>query len=260
MVGLASESVYRDDFELYRRHFGPDCLFVNSLSSTETGTVCMNILDHDSEVTGQSVPVGYPLEDTQVLLLDETGAEVGAEDVGGIAVRSRGLALGYWEQEELRRSKFRADPGGNGIRTYLTGDVGRLAPDGGLVHLGRGDRRVKIRGHRIELGEIEAALSANDAGRQAGVLDREGPRGEKRLVAYLIPKSEERPTRGALRRFLRERLPDYMIPFAFSFVDALPLTPGGKIDRQAPHRSWRPCSSGARPTRRVWGCWARSSA
>jgi amino acid adenylation domain-containing protein len=233
IVGLASESVWRDDFELYRRHFGPDCLFVNSLSSTETGTVCMNILDHDSEITGQSVPVGYPLEGIEVRLLDETGAEVGAEDVGEIAVRSRGLALGYWQQEELSRRKFRADPGDDGIRTYLMGDVGRLAPDSGLVHLGRGDRRVKIRGHRIELGEIEAALSANDAVRQAVVVDREGHRGEKRLVAYIIPKSEERPTRGALRRFLRERLPDYMIPFAFSFVDELPLTPGGKIDRQA---------------------------
>jgi amino acid adenylation domain-containing protein len=232
MVGLASESVYRDDFELYRRHFGPDCLFVNSLSSTETGTVCMNILDHDSEITGQSVPVGYPLEDTEVLLLDETGAEVAAGDVGEIAVRSRGLALGYWQQEELSRMKFRADPGG-GIRTYLMGDVGRLGPDGGLVHLGSGDRRVKIRGHRIELGEIEAALSASDAVRQAVVADREDHRGEKRLVAYIVAKSEERPTSGALRRFLRGRLPDYMIPFAFSFVDELPLTPGGKIDRQA---------------------------
>jgi amino acid adenylation domain-containing protein len=233
MVGLASESVYRDDFELYRRHFGPDCLFVNSLSSTETGTVCMNILDHDSEVTGQSVPVGYPLEDTEVLLLDETGAEVGTGDVGEIAVRSRGLALGYWQQEELSRRKFRADPGGDGIRTYLMGDVGRLAPDGSLVHLGRGDRRVKIHGHRIELGEIEAALSAHEAVRQAAVVDQEGPRGETRLVAYLIAKSEERPTKGVLRRFLRERLPDYMIPFAFAFVDELPLTPAGKIDRRA---------------------------
>jgi aspartate racemase len=113
------------------------------------------------------------------------------------------------------------------------GDVGRLGPDGALVHLGRGDRRVKIRGHRIELGEIEAALSASDAVRQAVVVDREGPRGEKRLVAYIVPTSEERPTRGALHRFLRERLPNYMIPFAFSFVDELPLTPSGKIDQRA---------------------------
>jgi amino acid adenylation domain-containing protein len=233
IVELASESIYRDDFELYRRHFGPDCLFVNALSSTETGVICMNVLDHDSEITGQSVPVGYPLEDTEVLLLDETGAEVGAGDVGEIAVRSRGLAVGYWQQEELSRRKFRADPGGGGIRTYLTGDVGRFAPDGCLVHLGRGDHRVKIHGHRIELGEIEAALSASDAVRQAVVVDREGHRGEKRLVAYIIPKSGERPTRGALRRFLRERLPNYMIPFAFSFVDELPLTTSGKVDRQA---------------------------
>src|SRR5262245_45309711 len=233
LVGLASEPVYQHDFELYRRHFGPDCLFLNTLSGIETGTVCMNVLDHDSEIAGQSVPVGYPLEDVEVLVLDETGAEVAAADVGEIAVRSRGLAVGYWQQEELSRTKFRTEPGGGGIRTYLMGDVGRLAPDGALVHLGRGDRRVKIRGHRIELAEVEAALSANDAIRQAVVVDRDDHRGEKCLVAYLVPTSAERPTLGALRRFLRDRLPTYMIPFAFSFVDDLPLTPGGKVDRQA---------------------------
>jgi amino acid adenylation domain-containing protein len=233
MVGLASEPVYQHDFELYRRNFGSDCLFLNTLSSIETGTVCMNVLDHDSEVAGQFVPVGFPLQDVEVLLLDETGAEVARADVGEIAVRSRGLAVGYWQQEELSRTKFRTEPGGGGIRTYFTGDVGRRAPDGALVHLGRGDRRVKIRGHRIELGEIEAALSAHEAIRQAVVVDRNDHRGEKCLVAYIIPTSDEHPTRGALRRFLRDRIPNYMIPFAFSFVDDLPLTPGGKIDRQA---------------------------
>jgi len=233
MVGLASESVYRTDFELYRKHFGPDCLFINTLSSTETGTVCLNVLAHDSEFAGQYVPVGYPLEDTEVLLLDESGAEVGVEDVGEIVVRSRGLAVGYWLQEQLSGAKFREDPAGGDVRTYLMGDVGRRTPDGCLVHLGRGDFRVKIRGHRVELGEIEVALRASDAIRQAVVVDRLDHRGEKCLVAYIVPRDAERPTRGALRRFLRERLPDYMIPFAFSFIDELPLTAGGKIDRQA---------------------------
>lgn len=233
IVGVASEPVYRHDFELYRRHFGPDCLFINALSASEVGTIRMNVLDHDSEITGDRVPVGYPVEDTDVLLLDEAGVEVGAGDVGEIAVRSRGLAVGYWQQEELTRTKFRADPGGGDIRTYLMGDLGRLAPDGCLVHLGRGDSRVKIRGQRVELGEIETALRESGAVRQAAVVDRADHRGETRLVAYLVPQDGERPTRGALRRVLRERLPDYMIPFAFSFVDELPLTPAGKIDRQA---------------------------
>jgi amino acid adenylation domain-containing protein len=233
ILGLGGEPLHQHDFELYRRHFGPDCLFVNSLSSTETGVVCMNVLDHESEISGHFVPVGYPVEDTQVLLLDETGAEVGAGDVGEIAVRTRGLFVGYWQQEDLTRTKFPVDPGAGDMRTYLMGDLGRLAPDGCLVHLGRGDRQVKIRGHRIELGEIESALGDSDAVRLAVVVDWEDPRGEKRLVAYIVPKGGERPTRGALHRFLRERLPDYMVPFAFSFVDELPLTPGGKIDRQA---------------------------
>ena len=96
-----------------------------------------------------------------------------------------------------------------------------------------GTRRVKIRGQRVELGEIETALRESDAVRQAVVVDRADHLGETRLVAYVVPRGGERPTRGALRRFLRERLPDYMIPFAFSFIDELPLTPAGKIDRKA---------------------------
>jgi amino acid adenylation domain-containing protein len=232
LVGLSSESVYRQDFELYRRLFGPDCLFLNALSSTETGTFCLNVLDRDTPVEGRLVPVGYPVDGVEVLLLDETGARVAAGDVGEIAVRSRNLARGYWRQEELTRTKFRPDPDDTDVRTYVVGDLGRLDPDGALVHLGRRDSRVKVRGHRIELGEVEAALRETDGIREAVVVDREDHRGEKRLVAYVVADGEP-PARATLRRALKGRLPEHMIPFAFSFLDGLPRTPGGKVDRPA---------------------------
>jgi amino acid adenylation domain-containing protein len=233
LVGVASEATYRTDFELYRRHFGPDCLLVNTLSCSETGLVRLNVLDHESEFEGAVVPVGYPVDDVEVRLCDEGGAPVGPDEAGEIVVRSRALAIGYWRQEELTRARFQADPGGGNVRVYRTGDLGRMSADGCLVHLGRADFQVKIRGNRVELGEVEGALRESPAVRQAVVVDGKDQRGETRLIAYLVAQGDERPTRGALRQFLRERLPDYMIPFAFSFVDELPLTPAGKVDRRA---------------------------
>jgi amino acid adenylation domain-containing protein len=233
LVGVASEPVFRHDFELYQRHFAPPCLFVNALSSTETGMIRMNVLDHNSPIEGRLVPVGYAVDDVETLLLDEKGNEVGADDVGEIAIRSRGLANGYWGEEELTRERFRPHPNDPDVRTYLLGDVGRFERDGALVHLGRSDARVKIRGQRIELGEVEAALSEVESIRQAVVVDRDDHRGEKRLVAYVVPNPGAALTRGDLRRALKGRLPSHMIPFAFVFLDELPRAPSGKVDRRA---------------------------
>ncbi len=231
LVGVGSEPVYRSDFELYRSRLAPSCLFLNALSSTETGTIAMNLLDRDSAFDGRMVPVGYPVDDADVLLLDETGAEVAEGDVGEMAVHSANLAAGYWGQDALTHEKFRRGPGG--ARTYHVGDVGRRGPDGALVHLGRGDLQVKIHGHRVELGEIEGALREHDAINEAVVVDCDDPHGQRRLVAYLVAKEGTPPTRGALRSALREHLPHYMVPHAFQFLDALPRAASGKVDRRA---------------------------
>ncbi len=232
LVGVGSEPVYRPDFELYRRGFAPSCLFLNALSTTETGTIAMNVLDRDSPLDGRMVPVGYAVDDADVLLLDETGAEVADGDAGELAVRSANLAVGYWRQEELTRSRFRPGTGHGAGSTFLVGDVARRGPDGALVHLGRGDLQVKIHGHRVELSEIEAALREHDAVKEAVVVDRDDQHGQRRLVAYLVAKGEA-PPRGALRAALKEQLPHYMIPHAFQFLDALPLAASGKVDRRA---------------------------
>jgi thioesterase domain-containing protein len=233
LLAIGGEPVYRHDFELYRSHFLPDCLLVNALSTTETGTIRIHLLDRNTRFEGHIVPAGYPVDDTDVFLVNEAGVEVGAGEIGEIAVRSRGLAAGYWGQETLTRTKFLSHPDDGRLRTYRTGDLGQMSADGALVQLGRRDSLLKISGHRIDIGEVETALRESDMVRQVAVVDREDPQGEKRLVAYVVSNGEPPPNRAALRRFLKDRLPEYMVPSGFQLVDALPLTPSGKIDRQA---------------------------
>jgi acyl carrier protein len=127
-------------------------------------------------------------------------------------------------------------------RLYRTGDLGRYLPDGNIEFLGRLDHQVKIRGFRIELGEIEAMLGEHEAVRQCVVMAREDTPGDKRLVAYMVPEGNQTPSIGAMRQYLKEKLPEYMVPSAFVILESLPLTPNGKIDRKA-----LPAPAGGRP-------------
>lgn len=231
-VYLASESVTRRDVELFRTHFPAHCVLVPTLAIGETGTARQYFIDRGTQIEGNAVPVGYEVSDKEVLLLDEHGEKVGNNEVGEIAIRSRYLALGYWQRPDLTCEKFLADPGSQEERTYLTGDLGFMLPDGCLYHLGRKDSQVKTRGFRVEVSETETALMNVDTVKEAVVLAREDTAGNTRLVAYVVP-SEPSPTVSALRRALAGQLPHYMIPSAFVLLDAMPLTPNGKIDRRA---------------------------
>ena len=233
LVFLSGEPVYRSDVEAYRRHFSSDCVFVNRLGTTEALTFSCYFVDRDTEIATTSVPVGYPVSDKEVLLLDEqSDGDTGAR-VGEIAVRSRYLSPGYWRRPDLSRETFLPDPAGTDARVYRTGDLGRVLPDGCLVHLGRKDFQVKVRGHRIEPGEVETTLVAHHSIEHAVVIAWNDRHGDTRLVAYLTLKLAPGPTVSELRRFLAERVPDYMIPAAFVFLRTLPLTPNGKVDRRA---------------------------
>ena len=233
LVFLAGEPVYRSDVEIYRRHFSADCVFVNRLGTCEALTFSCYFVDRGTAIATTSVPVGYPVADKEVLLLDEQSDGDTGGRVGEIAVRSRYLSPGYWRRPDLTRETFLPDPAGTDARVYRTGDLGRILPDGCLVHLGRKDFQVKVRGHRVEPGEIEAAMVAHHTVKDAVVMARGDRQGATRLVAYVTPAAAPGPTVSELRRFLAERVPDYMIPAAFVFLPTLPLTTSGKVDRRA---------------------------
>lgn len=233
LIYLGGEPVSKQDVALYQQHFAPHCILVNEWGSTEHGTGCQYFIDKENEIAGTVVPVGYAVEGVEVRVFDETGHKVGVNSVGELAVKSRYLSPGYWRKPELTRDAFQRDPQGEGERIYRTGDMGRLLADGCLEHLGRRDFQVKIRGHRIEVAEIELALCDLAAVAEAVVLAREEKPGDMRLVAYIVPAQQPPPPVLELRRVVQERLPDYMVPSAFVFLEAMPLTPTGKVDRRA---------------------------
>jgi amino acid adenylation domain-containing protein len=180
------------------------------------------------------VTIGRPISNTQIYILDERLNPVQVGMPGEIHIAGAGLARGYLNRPDLTAEKFIPNPFGKpGSRMYQTGDLGRYLPDGNIVFLGRIDHQVKIRGFRIELGEIESTLLRCEGVRAAVVLAREDVPGDKRLVAYVVPKEQAIITAGDLRAQLRKILPDYMLPAAFVFLRALPVNANGKIDRKA---------------------------
>jgi amino acid adenylation domain-containing protein len=232
VIRLGGEPVHQKDLDFYKRHFFRDSIFLNGMGATETGTICRYFVEKNSRMTEDFVPAGYRVQDTDILLLDDDGKEVELGKLGEIAVRSSYLSPGYWREPGLTQAAFLPCPEGGSKRIYRTGDIGYVLPDGCLVHLGRKDSQVKIRGHRIEVAEIEKALRSFDTINEAVVAAREGKAGAS-LTAFLVSDKQPRPTVSELRHDLAEKLPDYMIPSKFVFLGALPLTPNGKVDRRA---------------------------
>ncbi|ACC81022.1 non-ribosomal peptide synthetase [Nostoc punctiforme] len=179
-----------------------------------------------------SISIGKPIGDRTVYLLDEDLHRVPIGVVGELYVGGASVARGYLNQPKLTREKFISNPFIEGDTLYKTGDLVRCLPDGNLEFLGRIDAQVKIRGFRIELAEIEAILTKHPGIKQVVVIAREDEPGKKFLVAYLVAKDNS-PIPSNLRNFLNKKLPDYMIPAAFVFMEAFPLTPNGKINRRA---------------------------
>ncbi len=241
LVELFGEPVYRRDVDLYRKHFVPGCILVNTFGATEVVHASHYFVGRETRLAESIVPGGYAVEDKEILVLDDDGREAGIDQVGEIAVRSRYLSPGYWRRPDLTDAVFMCDPDGRAERLYRTGDLGRQALDGCLVHLGRKDRQVKIRGNRVDVTEIEAALLGVENVKEAVVVAQTGA-GDPRLVAYVVPATQPAPSTTALRRVLAETLPISMIPSAFVALDAVPLTPTGKVDRRA-----LPEPRGARP-------------
>ncbi len=210
----------------------PGVAIINGYGPTEgtTFTACHTITRAD--VDG-AIPIGRPLANTRVYLLDDHRALVPTGAFGELYVGGDGLALGYLGSPELTRERFVPSPFAEGERLYRTGDLARWLPDGSLAFGGRRDFQVKIRGFRIELGEIEVVLGEHPAIGACAVLAREDHPGDKRLVAYVVGREGVAPGGAELSRYLAERLPVHLYPSAFVALAALPITANGKIDRRA---------------------------
>ena len=237
-------------------HELPDCRLINGYGPTEntTFTACCSL----NEVhLPETVPIGKPIANTRIYLLDTTHQLVPPGVVAELCIAGAGLARGYLHRPELTAEKFiEVELFGKTERIYKTGDLARWLPDGNLEFLGRIDHQVKLRGFRIELGEIEAVLSQHEGVKEAVVSLYEAD-GNKRLVAYLVLSGQWLVNRNKdalletdasslstihyplatihsqLSTFLKSKLPDYMVPAHFVVLDSLPLTPNGKIDRKA---------------------------
>lgn len=219
----------------FERHGDQKPQLVNMYGITET-TVHVTyrpLTWKDVDASGSLI--GVPIPDLQLYLLDARQRPVPIGVAGEIFVGGGGVVRGYLNRPELTSERFPADPFSTlpGARLYRSGDLGRYTSDGELEYLGRIDHQVKIRGFRIELGEIETVLGQHPAVREVVVLAREDEPGDKRLVAYLTPQAGEAPGVSDLRSFAKDRLPEYMLPAAFMLLEALPLTPHGKVDRRA---------------------------
>jgi amino acid adenylation domain-containing protein len=201
----------------------------NLYGPTET-TIWSTI--HQVDKSEAFVPIGRPIANTQIYILDKHLKPVPIGVIGELHIGGVGLARGYWNKPELTQEKFICSPFETGKYLYKTGDLARYLPNGDIEYLGRIDYQVKIRGFRIELGEIEAAIHQHPEIREVVVIVREDKQDDKRLVAYVVPQSTDISV-FELRNFLKVKLPDYMIPSAFVMLEEIPLTPNGKIDRRA---------------------------
>ena len=242
LLKLGGEATTVRDVELFRRHLPTTSILCASLGATKMNCIRMFFIDDATTFNGSIVPVGYDVADTEVVVLDEEGREIADGRGGEIAIRSEYLFCGYWRNPELTAAVLSTRP--DGRRMFRTGDRGMILSDGCLVHLGRPESAVKVRGQYVETAEVEAALLANPAVREAAVAGRPDRWGETRLVAYVVGEASPAALRGQLGR----TLPASMVPSAFVRLDSLPLTSNGKIDRDALPDP-EPARSGAHPPR-----------
>ncbi|MGB9181180.1 MAG: amino acid adenylation domain-containing protein [Pyrinomonadaceae bacterium] len=231
--------------QLVNRHqeLLPQSILFNEYGPTEAAIWCSQYTCQ-APATKTSIPIGRPVSNAEIYLLDGRLQPVPVGIAGQLYIGGAGVARGYLNRPDLTAEMFIPHPHSHepGERLYRTGDMARYEADGNILFLGRRDSQVKVRGYRIELGEIETKLCECNGVRQALAVVREDAPGESRLVAYLVNEEEQQPTAQELRDHLRMKLPDYMIPASFVFLEELPLTRNGKLDLHA-----LPPPGGARP-------------
>jgi len=229
-VIVAGEALSRELVKYHLERLFKTSLF-NEYGPTEA-TVWSSVYHCQSQELATQIPIGRPISNTQIYILDSYLQPVPIGVPGELYISGIGLARGYLNRPDLTAEKFIQNPFIKS-KLYKTGDLARYLPDGNIEFLGRIDHQVKIRGFRIEIGEIEAVLSQHPSVRKAVVMAREDEPGNKRLVAYVIPSAETVQTSAILSSYLKEKLPEYMVPSAYVMLKNFPLTPNGKVNRKA---------------------------
>ena len=211
----------------------PGCIVTNQYGTTEVIVVSAYTLTGPPEEWPALPSIGGPIDNTRIYVLDAARKPVPIGIPGELYYGGESLARGYLHRPDLTAERFIDDPFVPGSRLYRSGDLARWRADGNLEYLGRADQQIKIRGFRIEPGEVEGVLAEHPAVKETRVFPRDTARG-KELVAYVIPHAcAQAVTLAGLRQYLKGKLPEYMIPAAFVALDALPLTPSGKVDRRS---------------------------
>lgn len=231
VVNLAGEALSRKLVQdLYAVRTIEKVVNLYGPSEDTTYTTCEVV----SDAADEPVLIGRPVSDTQIYLLDREVQPVPIGVAGELYTSGEGLARGYLNRPALTAEKFMPNPYSRqpGARVYRTGDLARYKDDGRIEYLGRLDQQVKVRGFRIELGEIEAALEKHPQVRQSALTISEDESGDKRLVAYVVPHKQEAVSVNDLRAYLKEKLPEHMVPQLFVMLSQMPLTPSGKVDRK----------------------------
>jgi amino acid adenylation domain-containing protein len=234
-IHLGGESLFSSDVDLFRRHTLEHCILVNQLASTEACLIAQHIIDHGGPATTSAVvPVGRCIDGVRVEIRRNDGSIANVDEVGEMIVCSQHLSPGYWRRPELEVAAFSADPLQPGWRQYKSGDFGSIDEAGDLHFRERKGSRVKIRGHSVDLMEIEAALLSCPDVLQAAVvaIGDESQMDPVRLIAYVATREDAARDPLVVRRYLATRLPLYMLPSRIVYLDALPLTAGGKVDRK----------------------------
>jgi len=233
LIWLSGEALLLRDIEAYRKQFSDTCLVLNEFSTTEVASASMFFIDRQMKFSTSVIPVGYAVDDTDVLVLHQNGKVAAEGEVGEIVVKSPYIAQGYWQRPELSAGTFVCDSSGTSLRSFHSGDFGFKSADGCLTHLGRNDRQAKIRGHRVEVAELESELMSVAGIKEAAVAIRDDAFGNSELVAYVVPIVDTHVTASDLRLALAEKLPPEMIPAKTVVLKALPVTPNGKLNRRA---------------------------
>jgi amino acid adenylation domain-containing protein len=240
-VYTGGEPLHKEDVRRFAEIFPDACRLLYNYGSTEAGIITHLPVDlpgarenRFQQGSGEpAFPVGYPVADTEVFLVDENGSVVPEGKDGEIAVRSEFVSAGYWRDSDLTRKRFLSEPAGDPRRTYLTGDLGRIRRDGCVIHVGRKDHQVKVRGYRVNLEEVEEALRSIEGIAGAVCVAAEDGQRKTRIVAYVERKQSHALSIADLRRLLEAAVPSYMIPSSFVYLERLPVAANGKVDRSA---------------------------